>query len=143
MGLGMSGPNSPLWSGGAAKDREYISQWLAPNERKKQHVVVAEKALGKPLPEGAVVHHVNECKIDNRNRNLVICENRAYHNLIHARMRVLRAGGDPDCHKLCGGCNRILDFDCFSKSSAKGDGLHPECRQCASRRFKRYKRKDR
>lgn len=39
------------------------------------HILVAEKALGRTLPKGAEVHHVNEDRADNRNTNLVICEN--------------------------------------------------------------------
>ena len=65
--------------------------------RRKQigmHVYIAEQVLGKRLPEGAVVHHVNENKADNRHENLVICQDRAYHNLIHARMRALEACGN-------------------------------------------------
>lgn len=64
--------------------------------RKFDHVRIAEKALGKPLPEGAVVHHVNEIKTDNRNENLVICPDRAYHNLIHARTDAYKATGNPN-----------------------------------------------
>lgn len=58
-------------------------------KRVGQHVLVAEKALGKPLPKGAVVHHVNGKPWDNRPENLVVCPNQAYHALLHARMREL------------------------------------------------------
>lgn len=63
------------------------------------HVIVAEMVLGRPLPSGAIVHHANEDKSDNRPDNLVICPNRAYHNLIHARMDAFAATGDADSRK--------------------------------------------
>jgi hypothetical protein len=56
-------------------------------KKKMAHVLVAEKALGKPLPKGAVVHHVDLDKANNDPKNLVVCPSQAYHLLLHKRMR--------------------------------------------------------
>lgn len=58
---------------------------------KGEHIIKAEKALGKKLPKGAIVHHVDEDKGNNENSNLVICPDHAYHMLIHARTRKYEA----------------------------------------------------
>jgi hypothetical protein len=47
----------------------------------------AEKALGRPLPAGVDVHHHN-----GEIKTLVICPDRAYHMLLHKRMRRLKKG---------------------------------------------------
>lgn len=61
------------------------------NEGKVQyeHILLAEKALGKPLPKGAIVHHTG-LRHDNIGfMKLVICPDIAYHSLIHKRMKDL------------------------------------------------------
>lgn len=74
----------------------------------KEHVLVVINALGRPLPEDAVVHHVNEDRSQNSNDNLVVCENRAYHNLLHQRSRALRECGHANWRK-CPYCKQYDD----------------------------------
>lgn len=63
-----------------------------------EHIVLAEKALGKKLPSGAIVHHMNEDRSDNHSPfNLVICPDQEYHMLLHKRMKELGYGkNNPD-----------------------------------------------
>lgn len=58
-------------------------------KKKMEHISVVEKALGKKLPKGAVVHHVDRNRRNNTNKNLVGCPSQAYHLLLHKRMRDL------------------------------------------------------
>lgn len=93
--------------------------------RKRLHVAIAEKALGKPLPLGAEVHHVDEVKSHNWNSNLVICQSHAYHSLLHLRARILKAGGDPNTQRICSHCKQLLDISDITASN--------QCRACKNK----------
>lgn len=76
-------------------------------ERKLVHIAIAERAIGGPLPRGAEVHHVNGDKTDNRPSNLVVCPDRDYHMLLHARQRAQDACGNANWRK----CVRCKQYD--------------------------------
>ena len=67
-------------------DTGYVTVSAGKYVRKKEHVLLAEKALGRPLKPGEHVHHINCNPLDNRPENLLICT-RAYHTALHWRMR--------------------------------------------------------
>ena len=75
------------------------------------HRLIAEQAVGRALPPRAVVHHTVD-KHDNE--HLVICENQAYHMLLHARARVVAAGGNPNTERLCTVCRVLRPVSLFT-----------------------------
>lgn len=96
-----------------------------------EHVLVAERALGRFLPDGAFVHHVDGNRQNNTPKNLVICQDAAYHSLLHVRQRVLDAGGDPNVHRVCSKCRGVLPLDAFAnRSSSLASGKQAACIGC-------------
>jgi len=63
------------------------------NNYVKKSLLVAEKALGKSIPTDAVVHHADEVRTNDKNNNLVLCEDESFHNLLHVRKRAYDACG--------------------------------------------------
>ncbi len=104
-----SGPAHPRWKGGKISSLGY--RWVRQPGHPRahangyilEHVLVASRALGKPVPRGCPVHHVNGIGIDNTPSNLVVCQDQRYHRLLHIRARALKATGDP-CQRRCGLC---------------------------------------
>lgn len=92
------------------------------------HRLRAETALGKPLPKYAVVHHADGSLRDDA--PLVICQDERYHNLLHRRMKVQKAGGNPNTDKVCSRCRCVKPRSAFPSSAAQPDGLCYYCRPC-------------
>jgi hypothetical protein len=93
--------NNPNWKGGMYINKYGHPRILMPEHPRadpkgylSEHILIAEKAFGGPLPPKAVVHHHT---LD----QLVVCENQAYHLFLHVRSRAYNATGNPDHRKCC------------------------------------------
>lgn len=140
---GQRGALHPRWRGGRYQDRDgYVLIWEPEHPRNTtryvpEHVLVAEGVLGRYLPAGAVVHHVNEQRADNRPINLVVCQNNAYHHLLHRRTRAFIACGRPSWRK-CPFCKRYDSPDNLIRHG--GSRVHHACRNAAGREYMRRRR---
>jgi hypothetical protein len=140
------GIENPQWKGGrVVTGGDYVGIRVGGKKNYElEHRIVAEKALGKPLPPQSIVHHHDENRKHNENSNLVICENRAYHALIHKRMRVLAMGLDPNHFKICPTCKQGRSKSDFHKHKGSDDGLNVQCRPCvllkSAKRYERIKK---
>lgn len=82
------------WKGGRSlgNSNGYIAIYQGMKNGKSsytpEHVIIAEKVLGRNLKKGEVVHHINGNGLDNRNENLLICD-RTYHAWLHQKMSKL------------------------------------------------------
>ena len=98
-----------------------------------EHILKAEKALGKPLPPGVHVHHANGTRDSGE---LVICQDAAYHKLLHQRMRAKAACGHVHWRK-CEYCKR---YDEPTKLHiGKGHVYHHACVNEYKRKRKLFK----
>ena len=107
------------WKNGQYIDTEGYVHVKHPHHRRAhvdgyvlEHLLVAERAMGKSLPLGAEMHHVNGDKADNRSSNLVVCDSRAYHSLLHQRQRALKACDHAHWRK-CNHCGEYDDPECM------------------------------
>ncbi len=94
------------------------------------HRLRAERALGKPLPAKAVVHHADGSKRDDA--PLVICQDTSYHRLLHSRMRVKALGGNPWTDLYCPWCNTVKHADQFYNNRSSATGHHYHCKACSA-----------
>lgn len=132
-----TGEGNNNWRGGRHGGTDGYVRVLVPEHPRAhngyvlEHLLVAERALGHFLPRTADVHHCNEVRSDNRPENLVICEDRTYHRLLHQRLRAYRATGDPAARQ-CHGCHLWVKQDEARFSANRGRyrrAWHPACLQ--------------
>ena len=101
------------WGSGLRIDsRGYVQVMMPQHHRANssgyvfEHILVAEKALGKALPLNVCVHHSDGNRANNK-RNLVICQDNSYHLLIERRTRAYRACGHANWIK----CRHCKQYD--------------------------------
>ena len=83
---------------------KYKRRYIGNKRWRNEHLLVAEKVLGRHLPKSVEIHHIDGNGFNNKHNNLVICPSKAYHMLLHQRERALLASGNASWLKcrLCG-----------------------------------------
>jgi hypothetical protein len=90
-----------------------------------EHIEIAERALGHPLPRGAQIHHVDGDPANNAPGNLVICPSKKYHMELHAR-DAARTAGYPMEWRKCAFCK---NYDNPNDLFFSGVHYHKACRR--------------
>lgn len=128
-GIYQRGENHPNYKGGRRISPEGYIKLMG---KDYEHRAVAEKALGRPLPKGAVVHHVDENTLNNSPDNLVICPSVGYHAMLHTNKRIIEAGGKIGEHLFCGLCKQLLPLSSFRAHKGRFERYEKSgwCREC-------------
>lgn len=122
MKPGLKGPLNPAWKGGRIlAPNGYVRVLVGAGHHLAdshgyayEHRVVAEKAIGRRLLPGEIVHHVNGVKTDNRPENLEVLPSTAAHLAKHRRRECdRRLPGEPNPTVTCAcGCGESFSrFD--------------------------------
>lgn len=107
QGHSSRGANNGSWQGGKKECHGYILILMPEHHRSNtggyvfEHILIAEKSLGKPLIAPNCVHHYTPTQ-------LVICEDHAYHHFLHQRQRAFEACGHANWLK-CTYCKQYDD----------------------------------
>lgn len=135
------GPCNPRWKGGTRiRPDGYVLIWTPGHYRANQnyvmeHILILEKAFGKPLPTGAMCHHVDGKRSNNTNTNLVLCQDDSYHKLLHMRTKALKACGHASWRK----CMFCSQWDETSKLfiNSQGRPYHVPCERANQKKRRR------
>ncbi len=97
---GQRGCDHPHWKGGKRQRTDgYIEIYHPCHHRAGthgyvfEHVLVAERILGRPLKDGETVHHIDENRQNNENDNIYIFCIDAAHKTFHQRLIAFNSCG--------------------------------------------------
>jgi len=142
---GLRGDKNPMWNGGirhGGDGRIFILKPEHPRSDKNGYVLrsilFSEKALGKPIPPKARVHHFDG-DTSNDHENLVICESQTYHSFLHQRKRAFDSCGIASWRK-CRYCGEYDDpRNLYISPPPRTQSCHRKCKNRYER--DRYRKK--
>ena len=82
----------PLGTVGHKSSDGYRMVKVAEGRWRGEHILAAERALGRALCDGEVVHHIDMTRDVNATDNLHVFQSKAAHNRAHASLNALVAG---------------------------------------------------
>jgi hypothetical protein len=126
---------------GRVLDKRGYVMILAPDHPHKnyigyvfEHILIAEKAVGKFLPTGAEVHHVNGTRDSGP---LVVCQDHGYHMLLEQRTRAYKACGHANWHR----CWICKEWDSPDRLTIRGRRFyHAFCNVNYERKMRRLRK---
>ena len=120
------------WKGGRVLNGGYIAIWKPDHPRADrygyvpEHILVMENALGRHIPKGEIVHHIDEDRLNNSIGNLMLFKTVAMHNAFHSCLRAFKQTGHWDWIN-CPFCHQYDDPKNMFVSKVTKMHYHREC----------------
>ena len=86
------GKNHPNWKGGRGIKTGYMTVFMPEHPRANnirrvfEHILVAEKKLGRPILKSEPIHHVDLDRLNNNPSNLEVLTSHSEHQQLHASL---------------------------------------------------------
>ena len=141
----MQAENHPNWKGGRYIDtRGYVQVRIGPNKYVREHRLVMERHLGRPLAKGECVHHRNGDKTDNHIENLELTTQNRHtkHHWGTGELQVVHIKrGQADCHPDRPHHAKGMCRQCYMNEAQKRYAAeNPEAVQESQRRYRQKNR---
>jgi hypothetical protein len=124
--IGLKGERNGHWNGGRYINHSGYVMIYNPGHKRamqngyvREHILLAEKALGHELPEGVQIHHMGDSE---DNSKIIICQDQQYHFLIHSREKAMLACGNPAWRK-CKFCQKYDNPKNLHITQIKSNGV--------------------